>query len=109
MNKAVDEKVNEASECQNMDDIRFEIDRLDQQVIALLGQRFDYVKKAADFKTSQNSVRAPERFQAMLLQRREWAKAQGLNADAIEKMYKDLVNHFINEEMQKWQAQTQEG
>ena len=38
----------------------------------------------------------------MLLQRREWATEEGLNPDAIEKMYTDLVNHFIEEELKFW-------
>jgi isochorismate pyruvate lyase len=40
----------------------------------------------------------------MLLTRREWAEVEGLNPDAIEKMYSDLVNHFIAEEMKHWAA-----
>jgi isochorismate pyruvate lyase len=91
-----------SNQCENMADIRAEIDRLDRQVIALLGQRFAYVKAASQFKTSEATVKAPERFNAMLEQRRVWAKEEGLNADAIEKMYRDLVNHFIDEEMNHW-------
>jgi isochorismate pyruvate lyase len=90
-------------ECENMLDIRAEIDRLDRQIIALLGQRFAYVKAASKFKRSQTSVKAPERFEAMLKQRRVWADEEGLDADVIEKIYRDLVNHFINEEMKHWQ------
>ena len=89
-------------QCENMMDIRTEIDRLDRQVLALLGQRFAYVKAASKFKTSETTVRAPERLQAMLQQRRAWAEEEGLNADAIEKMYQGLVNHFIDEEMKHW-------
>ena len=90
-------------QCGNMADVRAEIDRLDRQVVALLGQRFAYVKAAAKFKTSETTVKAPERFQMMLKQRRIWAEEAGLNADAIEKMYQDLVNHFIDQEMKHWQ------
>lgn len=86
-----------------MADIRAEIDRLDRQVVVLLGQRSAYVKAASKFKTSEATVKAPERFQAMLQQRRVWAEEEGLNADVIEKMYRDLVNHFINEETKHWQ------
>lgn len=43
----------------------------------------------------------------MLQQRRIWAEAEGLSADAIEKMYQDLVNHFIAEEMKHWNQLTQ--
>jgi isochorismate pyruvate lyase len=71
-------------ECENMVDIRAEIDRLDRQVIALLSGRFAYVKAASKFKRSETTVKAPERFNAMLGQRRVWAEEDGLNADVIE-------------------------
>lgn len=90
------------AECEGMEDIRREIDALDHAVIKLLGKRFQYVLAASKFKTSATSVRAPERFKAMLAIRREWAEAEGLSPDAIEKMYSDLVNHFIAEEMKHW-------
>ena len=82
-------------ECADMRDIRAEIDRIDRGVIALIGQRFRYVQAAAQFKASEASVKAPERFKAMLEQRRLWAEEEGLSPDAIEKMYKDLVGYFI--------------
>lgn len=90
------------NQCESMADIRSEIDRLDHQVIELLGQRFAYVKTASKFKTTEANVKAPERLDAMLQQRRVWAKEEGLSADAIEKMYQDLVNHFIDLEMKHW-------
>ena len=96
----------EPEDCSGMEDIQDEIDKMDKDVIAILGKRFEYVKAASKFKTSETSVRAPERFQAMLEQRRVWALSEGLSPDAIEKMYRDLVNHFINEEMSKWQLES---
>lgn len=73
------------------------------------GRRFAYVKAASKFKTNETAVRAPERFQAMLNQRRVWAEEEGLNPDAIEKMYQDLVSHFIDEEMKYWSQSQIEG
>jgi len=96
----------EPNDCCGMDDIRVEIDNMDRDIIAILGKRFEYVKAASKFKTSETSVRAPERFKAMLEQRRAWALSEGLSPDAIEKMYRDLVNHFINEEMSKWHSES---
>jgi isochorismate pyruvate lyase len=93
-------------ECENMTDIRQEIDGIDHQVIQLLGQRFAYVKAASKFKTSEQSVKAPDRLRSMLQTRRVWAEAAGLNPDVIEKMYQDLVNHFIAEEMKHWKQQS---
>lgn len=94
----------EPDACAGMDDIRREIDSIDRAVIVMLGKRFKYVLAASRFKTSASAVRAPDRFKSMLEKRREWAQAEGLNPDAIEKLYADLVNHFIEEEMQRWKA-----
>lgn len=92
------------NECLNMQDIRAEIDVIDRQIINAFGKRFEYVKAASKFKTSKTSVKAPERFKSMLQQRRIWAEEQGLNPDVIEKLYEDLVNYFIQEELKHWQA-----
>jgi len=94
----------EPEACSGMEDIRREIDCIDRVVISQLGKRFKYVLAASKFKTNETSVRAPDRFKSMLEKRREWAQAEGLNPDAIEKLYADLVNHFIEEEMKRWKA-----
>ena len=98
----MDEKRTSPEDCANMEDIRGEIDHLDRAVISLIGKRFQYVKAAAKFKVSQASVHAPERFKAMLVKRRDWAQAEGLDPDAIEKLYSDLVKYFADEEMRRW-------
>lgn len=93
-----------AEECADMQDIRIEIDRIDHGIITAFGQRFEYVKAAAKFKTNEISVKAPERFNAMLQQRRLWAEAVGLNPDVIENLYRDLVSYFIDEELKNWRS-----
>ncbi len=90
--------------CENLAEIRSEIDRIDREIITQLSKRFAYVKAAAKFKTNETSVKAPERFQAMLEQRRIWAESEGLNPDVIENLYRDLVNYFIKEELATWQS-----
>ena len=41
----------------------------------------------------------------MLAQRRTWAAQEGLSPDVIEKMYRAMVNHFIEEELKQWEGQ----
>jgi [ribosomal protein S5]-alanine N-acetyltransferase len=84
--------------CLNMVDIRAEIDRLDRETIALIGKRFEYVQAASKFKSSVAAVAAPDRFASMLTQRRAWATEEGLDPDAIETLFRNLVTHFIEEE-----------
>jgi len=85
--------------------IRKKIDHIDQQIVTLIGERAGYVQAAAKFKTSAPDVRAAERVRAMLGQRRAWAEERGLDPDRIEKLYQDMVNHFIQQEMAHWQQE----
>ena len=92
-------------ECANIHEVREEIDIIDREVIEALSKRFQYVIAAARFKTSEASVRSPERFQAMLQQRREWAQESGLNPDVVENIYRDLVNYYIEEELKHYKSE----
>lgn len=93
-------------DCQNIQDIRIAIDNLDREIIQIFGQRLEYVNAAAKFKSSTENVQASDRVQKMLQQRRLWAVENNLNPDIIEKLYRDLVNYFINEELKHWQEET---
>ena len=92
-------------ECANIDDTRTEIDRIDQHIVARIGERAGYVEAAARVKTNAADVRAAERLEAMLRQRRAWAEEYGLDPDMIEKLYRDMVNHFIQQEMTHWKQE----
>ena len=92
------------TDCNSLDEVRAAIDRVDEQIIALLGLRGDYVRAAARFKTSEQEVAAPERQAAMLEARRQWAVREGLDGGVIEKMYRDLIAHFIEREREHWRS-----
>ena len=92
------------SQCASLMEIRQQIDAIDQQVIQLLGERFGYVKAAAPFKQDQHAVRAPQRLEAMLQQRQQWAVEAGLSPAVIGQLYRQLVAYFVAEEMRHWQV-----
>lgn len=92
------------TECQNMNDIRTEIDSIDYAVIELLATRFEYVKSASKFKTSTAEVAAKQRFIMMLEQRKDWADKFGLDGEVIKTIYSDLVKYFIAEELKKFNS-----
>jgi isochorismate pyruvate lyase len=96
----------EPEQCATLEEVRAEIDRIDRGIVEAIGKRRRYVMAAAKFKSSASAVAAPERFARMLETRRQWAAEEHLNPDAIEKLYRDLVNHFIEEELQEWKAQS---
>lgn len=89
-------------ECSSLGEVRAEIDRIDQQIIAALGERFTYVNAAAAFKATAADVAAPDRVTAMIAQRRAWASEQGLSPDVIDRIYRELVTYFTSEEARHW-------
>jgi isochorismate pyruvate lyase len=89
-------------DCRSLQDVRREIDAIDEQIVRLLGRRAAYVHAAARFKTSEAHVAAPDRQAAMLEVRRRWAEREGLSPDVIEEIYRRLVAYFIEREMQEW-------
>jgi isochorismate pyruvate lyase len=86
-------------ECNTITEIRNEIDNIDKQIIALIGTRFNYVKQIIKFKSNEEDVLARQRYEEVLLKRREWAEKQNLNPEIIENIYKTLVGYFIDEQM----------
>jgi isochorismate pyruvate lyase len=87
-------------DCRNISEIRTEIDAIDKKILKMLGQRFEYVKKVVDFKEkTPDSIVASNRRETVIAQRREWAIENGLSPDAIEEMYRNLIQYFIDEEM----------
>ncbi|QIN84898.1 isochorismate lyase [Rubrobacter tropicus] len=91
-------------ECAKIEDVREAIDGLDHEILTLLGRRAHYVTAATRFKTGPDSVRAPERQRAMLALRRRWAEEANLDPDFVEKLYKDIVSHFVAREMEHWRG-----
>ncbi len=89
-------------ECANLDEIRAGMDDVDRRIIALIADRVAYVRAAARFKTSATAVAAPERVQAVLNTRREWAERAGLDGAVIEELYGKLVAYCIAEEHRSW-------
>ena len=91
--------MNTPSDCKSIEEVREAIDKLDQKIIALLGERYEYVKEVIRFKEpNETSIVAKDRFDSVIASRRELAKNEGLDPDVIENIYRDLLNYFISEE-----------
>ena len=88
------------SECISKDEIREQIDRIDQEIISLFATRFEYVSEIVRFKTDIKSVVAQERKDHVIKVRGEWAEKHGLDKDTFEQIYRFLVDHNIGKELE---------
>jgi len=87
--------------CKNIQEIREAIDNIDKEIIELIGRRFNYVKEIVKFKSrDRDSIVAKDRYDEVIENRRMLAVENGLNPDLIENIYKSLINHFINKEIE---------
>ena len=83
----------------NLAEVRANIDRLDEAIIALIAERAMYVKDAARFKRDAHQVAAPAR-QAQGFERvRKLAEKHDRGfeplADVVETTYRAMVGAFI--------------
>jgi len=85
--------------CNSIEEVRLEIDALDEQIISLIAKRESFVIQAAKFKKDSNDVKAPQRVEQVILKVR--SKAINLNADPdiIEIVYRNMINAFIKREL----------
>lgn len=89
----------QAKHCNNISEIRIEIDKIDESILILLANRQEYVEEIVKFKTDSNSVIAADRQREVYAQRRQWAEELGLSPDFIEQIFKQLVKHNIEKEL----------
>lgn len=85
--------------CETIDEVRKAIDEIDNQIIELLGKRFSYVKEVPRFKkNTEESIVARPRYDEVIKSRMDLAQKHGLNGDIISKIYKELLEYFIEEQ-----------
>jgi isochorismate pyruvate lyase len=94
--------LNKPEDCRNIDDIRYEIDLIDNQVIWLIAQRAQYVKEAAKFKKSEDAVRDEERVKKVIESKKQLALEYNISPDLIGEIYRTMIEYFVNQELDMW-------
>ena len=90
--------------CKNLDEVRTNIDEIDDKIIRLIAQRSDYVRQASSFKKTEDGVKAPARVEAVIQKVREKAEEYGANPDMVERLYREMISSFINLEMNEFRS-----
>jgi isochorismate pyruvate lyase len=93
----------EAEKCANMEDVRAEIDRIDQALVDLICERFAYVDRAWQLKNSPADARVPWRIQQVIDKVRERAAARNLPPELAEALWRQMIGWFIQYEEEKLQ------
>jgi len=86
-------------ECNSLEEVRSNIDEIDNQIIRLIANRGLFVKQASKFKKDNNDVNAPQRVESIIQKVRELSTKYGADPDMVEKIYRNMIAGFINMEM----------
>ncbi len=88
--------------CESLDDVRHNIDRIDNEIIKLIAERGAYVKQAAAFKKNEKAVRDSGRVEAVIARVREKALDHGAEPDVVEIVYRNMIAAFTDIEMKEF-------
>lgn len=90
--------------CHSLQAVRHAIDRIDQQMLALLAERGAYVQQAARFKRDAADVPAPQRVEAVIAGVLAQARAIGADPAVAEATWRAMITAFIHSELTAYAA-----
>ncbi|MEM9234990.1 MAG: chorismate mutase [Pseudomonadota bacterium] len=94
--------------CPDMDAVRQEIDRIDDDLVTLLVERWGYVDRAWQLKSSVAEATVPWRIQQVIDRVRERAEQGGLPPALVESLWRQLIGWGIQYEEEKLKETGQE-
>ncbi|GBF58150.1 hypothetical protein PbB2_01821 [Candidatus Phycosocius bacilliformis] len=106
MTKLDQERRNTSATCQTMADVRYEIDRLDRILVALIAERQSYMDAAARIKGHRGLVRDEARIADVLAKVEASAGQHGLSMAIAEPVWRTMMDRCIAYEFKAFDARS---
>lgn len=87
-----------AAECDTMEDVRREIDRVDRALVVLLAERLSYIEQAGIIKPDRADVRDEARINDVLAKVNETGARFDLPKDYLSDVFRHLIEWSIAHE-----------
>jgi isochorismate pyruvate lyase len=87
------------ADCKTIEEVRENINRIDQEIVELITERSRYVGQAAKFKKTTQDVKAPSRVEEVIYKVRTLAVENDIDPDIIERIYRTMIACFIDYEL----------
>jgi isochorismate pyruvate lyase len=93
-------------DCADLAQVRVEIDRVDNALVDLIGERFGYVERAWQIKLQEKAeANVPWRNQQVIDKVRARATEKGVPPDLCEALWRQMIGWFIQYEEEKLRPQ----
>ena len=90
-------------ECSSIDEVRTNINNIDEQIVKLIALRGEFVNQAAKFKKDSDAVKAPKRVEEVISKVKKLAQLNGANEEVVDNVYRTMIDSFINAEMKEFE------
>ncbi len=88
-------------DCTDMEQVRAEIDRIDNALVDLIAERFGYVDRAWQLKSRPEEATVPWRIQEVIDKVEARARERGLPPELAEALWRQMIGWFIQYEEQR--------
>ena len=90
-----------AQDCAEMSEVRVEIDHLDDVIVDAMAERFTYVERAWQLKSSPQEATVPWRIQQVIDKVRARADEKGFSPELAEALWRQMIGWNIQYEEKK--------
>jgi len=88
--------------CNSLEEVRKEIDKIDESIVELIAKRNDYIKQAASFKNSVDEVKSEDRIDFIMQRVRKKAIELNMNPNMIEELFKIMIDEMVEIEISEF-------
>ena len=92
------------ADCRTMAEVRGGVDRLDEEIVSLLAERFRYMDAAARIKPDRDAVRDERRKADVLAKVAAHAASAGVHPATVAALYERLIEDSIAYELDRFDA-----
>ncbi len=94
--------MSEVKKCTSLEEVRSEIDKIDDMIVTLISQRSHLVRQAAQFKNSIEEVKAEDRVEYILQKVRHAAIQADVSPNMISDLFRIMINEMVETEISEY-------
>lgn len=88
--------------CTTLEEVREEIDKIDDQLVELISDRSHLIRQAAAFKNSVDEVKAEDRIEFILQKVRHKAIQADVSPNMISELFSIMIDEMVETEISEF-------
>jgi isochorismate pyruvate lyase len=86
-------------DCNSLEELRTEVDKVDDQIVDLIAERNRYIHQASKFKKSVDEIKSDDRIEAVLNRVRHRALTEGVSPNLVTEIYRKMIEEMVEAEI----------